>query len=95
MALVFPAITPCGLCKQPIQAGVDVVSFPAFLPTTHELTLFSDAPFHRGCFEADPRAVQVNQLYGRYREIWESRPKHLKDLAEIEAWGREAFKSFP
>lgn len=95
MALILPGKTVCGLCKKSIQVGDDVVSFPAFLPVAHELSFFSDAPFHRRCFEIDPRAAQVNEVYSRYRAIWDSRPKHLKDMAEIEAWGREAFKNFP
>ena len=95
MALNLPGKTTCGLCEKQIQVGDDVATFPAFLPTTHELSFFSDAPFHRACFDADPRAEQVNELYRRYRAIWDSRPKHLKSMEEIEAWGREAFKTFP
>ncbi|CAN5679998.1 hypothetical protein BH11MYX4_BH11MYX4_50230 [soil metagenome] len=95
MALILPGKTPCMLCNNPIQSSEDVVAFPAFLPRKHELSLFSDAPFHRACFEADPRSAQVNEVYGRYRAIWESRPTHLKKMEDIEAWGREAFKNFP
>lgn len=95
MALILSGKTSCQLCGRPIHAGDDVVAFPAFLPTTHELSFFSDAPFHRDCFDADPRAAQVDELYRRYRAIWDSRPKHLKNMEEIEAWGREAFKNFP
>ena len=94
MALIFPGKTPCGLCRMPLEASDDVVSFPAFLPATHELAMFSDSAFHRMCYESDSRASEVSALYGRYRAIWDSRPKHLKNLAEIEAWGREAFKDF-
>jgi hypothetical protein len=95
MALIFPGQTRCVLCHELIQRGDDVVAFPAFLPATHELSVFSDAPSHRACFEADPRAELVNELYRRYRAIWDSRPKHLKNMEEIEAWGRDAFKNFP
>lgn len=94
MALIFPGKTPCLLCGQPLQSVDDVVALPAFLPPTHELSFFSDGAFHRRCFDADPRAERVNELYTRYRAIWESRPKHLKTPDEIETWGREAFKDF-
>ncbi|MBX3263015.1 MAG: hypothetical protein KF782_25290 [Labilithrix sp.] len=95
MALILLGKTRCLLCSNPIQSGEDVVAFPAFLPTTHELTFFSDAPFHRICFDADSRNESVNKLYRKYREIWDSRPKHLNKMEEIEAWGRKAFKNFP
>ena len=74
MAVIFPRKTPCMLCDKPIQTGDDVVAFPAFLPSEHDLSLFSDAPFHRACFDADPRFAQMSELYGKYRAIWESRP---------------------
>jgi hypothetical protein len=73
----------------------DIVSFPAFLRSAHELGSFSDAAFHRMCFENHPRAADVSALYARYRAIWDSRPKDLKSLDEMEAWGRQAFKNFP
>lgn len=95
VALVLSGKTPCALCGKPVTTGDDLVSFPAFLPSSHELGLFSDAPFHRACFEGDPRAERVNALHGRYRAIWDARPRELRTLAEIDAWGREAFKDFP
>lgn len=94
MALIFPGRTPCRICGQPLQSGDDVVALPAFLPPTHELSFFSDGAFHRGCFDTDSRVERMNDLYTRYRAIWESRPKNLKTLEEIEDWGREAFKDF-
>ena len=95
MAVIILGKTLCSLCGKPILAGEDTVGFPAFLPPTHELASFSDGVFHETCFHSDPRAQRVVDIYARYRAIWDSRPKHLQSLAEIEAWGREAFKNFP
>ena len=95
MALVLPGKTVCPLCGKVIEKGDEVTSFPAFLPSTHELSRFSDAAFHRDCFEKSPERSAVTALYERYRAIWESRPGHLKTLEEMEAWGKEAFKDFP
>lgn len=75
--------------------GDAVVAFPAFLPSQHELSSFSDATFHRACFEHDPRRERVDRLYRAFREIWAARPRDLGTLEEMEAWGREAFKDFP
>jgi hypothetical protein len=95
MAILIPGKTACPLCAKTIMAGDETRAFPAFLPASHALHVFSDAAFHRHCFEADARAASVDALYARYRAIWDSRPKELKTLQEIDAWGREAFKDFP
>lgn len=95
MALIFPGTTACPLCDQVLTEADEIVSFPAFLRRDHELASFSDAAFHRVCFDSHPRAADVSALYARYRAIWDSRPKDLKSLEEMEAWGREALKGFP
>ena len=95
MALLIRGKTTCLLCGKIIKERQEVVAFPAFLPSGHPLGIFSDAVFHRTCFQEDARSEAVGQLYQRYEEIWDSRPKDLKSLEEIEAWGREAFKDFP
>jgi len=93
MALVIKGKTPCGICGKPLENSI--VAFPAFLRFDHELGKFSDAAFHPCCFDNHPRAADASALYARYRAIWDSRPRDLKTLEEIEAWGREAFKNFP
>ena len=95
MALIFPGETSCALCGGVIEAGTATVSFPAFLPATHELGKFSDAAFHLACFERSTERQAVQTLYDRWRAIWDSRPTHLRTLEEIEAWGRQAFERFP
>jgi len=95
MALIFKGKSKCPLCERVLAQDDEIVSFPAFLRLDHELGNFSDAAFHRECFEKHPRATHVNALYARYRAIWDSRPMDLKTLEEMEAWGREAFKDFP
>ncbi len=95
MALIVRGKTTCGICKKVLQEYEDVVSFPAFLPSAHDLSSFSDAAFHAVCLKGHPRGGDVERLYARYREIWDSRPTDLKTLEEVEAWGREAFKNFP
>jgi hypothetical protein len=95
MALFIPGKTICPICKQTIMDGMEIIAFPAFLPKGHALSKYSDAVFHRGCFEKAPHRDEVQSIYKRYCDIWESRPRNLKSLEEIEAWGREALKDFP
>ena len=72
----------------------EIVAFPAFLPSGHKFGNFSDAAFHASCFRNMSSSDEVKELYRRYREIWESRPKNLKTLEEIADWGKKAFKEF-
>ena len=87
--------TTCPLCGKTIEDGQVVAAFPAFLPSGHPLAIFSDGVFHKACLHEDARSEAVERLYRRYREIWDSRPKDLKTVEDVEAWGREAFKDLP
>src|SRR5208283_1945607 len=91
MAMIIEGGSKCPLCGQVFGKGDDLVGFSAFLPPGHELVAFSDAAFHRACFDADPRAGAVNGLYPRYRRVWGERPRKLKTLSEVEDWQRRAF----
>ncbi len=95
MALLLRGKTKCPLCGKTIEEGQEVVAFPAFLPGGHSFADFSDTSMHESCFRQDSRSGAVEDLYARFREIWDSRPTDLKTIEEIEAWGREAFKNFP
>jgi hypothetical protein len=94
MAIIIRDKTKCWLCGQAISTQDDVIAFPAFLGPNHRLNRYSDSVFHRSCFIKCLERKDVESLYLRYREIWESRPKELKSLEEIDAWGREALKEF-
>ena len=92
MAMVIPGKTSCVLCKKPIAAADEAVAFPPFIPKKHSLAIYSDAAFHRSCFDEWDGHDELQRLYDRYREIWESRPEELTTMAEIEAWGKNAFR---
>ena len=95
MALVFRGKSKCGLCDQIISESDTVISFPPFLPSDHKFGKFSDAAFHETCFTNFPDHDRVNCMYMAYQMIWDSRPKDLEIMEEIEAWHREAFKDWP
>ena len=95
MALVIPGKTACGLCGRTLERTDDVVGFPAFLPSSHALSNFSDGAFHRTCLDAAPEHAAVQGLYGRYQAIWASRPASLKTSRDMEEWGKRAFADFP
>ncbi len=92
MALIIEGRTLCSFCGNPIQAASEATAFPAFLPPEHRLARFSDAAFHTACFAACPEREDVEAVLMKYRRIWDSRPQNLKSLAEIEAWGKAAFR---
>jgi len=92
MALLIPGKTVCSLCGKPIHVSSEATAFPAFLRSGHPLGRFSDAAFHTTCFANCAERQQVEAVFAKYQEIWKSRPPNLKSLAEIEAWGEEAFR---
>lgn len=93
MVLVFTE-SKCGICNETIQANAETRSFPAFLKPTHPLYRFSDAVFHRSCFDMSPDRDEVNRLLTRFREIWDSRSIGLETVEEINACGNDSFKEF-
>ena len=94
MALVIRGETLCRLCGTTIEDGQSIIGFPAFLKPGHSLASYSDSAFHEECFVGSPDSDAVNRLYERYRQIWDSRPRDLKSVEEIEAWGKAAFREF-
>jgi len=93
MGLFIRGKTACELCGKPLRHRDAVVSFPAFLPGSHPLSRFSDATFHRSCFEAAPEHNEVERLHARHRQVWDARPRDLKTVAEMDAWARNAFQT--
>lgn len=94
MVLLLPGHTKCRLCSAVILENDEVVGFPAFLTTAHRFHQFSDSVFHERCFEACPERDAVLAVYTRWSEIWDARPRDLKTLEAMEAWGIEAFRNF-
>ena len=94
MALVLRGETPCVVCGRPLLVDDDIDGFPAFLKPTHPLARFSDAAFHKACWEKARERAAVMEVYGRYLAIWAKRSEELTSPEEIEAWAREAFKDF-
>jgi hypothetical protein len=94
VALFFAGKTTCSRCGKIVESGRDAILFPAFLRRDHRLGKFSDAVFHKTCYGEWPDRTEFEAIFQRYRQIWDSRPKGLKTIEEIEAWGREAFREF-
>lgn len=94
MALVFPGKTKCLLCGNTIFPEDRYVAFPAFLPVSHSLHFYSDGVFHSDCYDNWDKKDKFDELYDRYRKIWESRPRDLKTVEEMDAWVATAFQDF-
>ncbi|MGE5417560.1 MAG: hypothetical protein ACM3UZ_12560 [Acidobacteriota bacterium] len=59
MALIFLGMT-CTICGKPINDLEDIVAFSDFVANKIDpLYMFSDAAFHRECFEKHPLAEQA------------------------------------
>lgn len=93
LALVFLGRTICVICGKEIENDPDIFAFPAFLKAGHHLTMFSDAAVHSRCLATSVDGQEAVELYRRFREIWESRPKNVT-FEQSEVWGREAFREF-
>lgn len=81
----------CALCGKSIGDDAPMRAFPAFLPKTHRWFALSDSAVHAGCLDSWADRDGFLRLYDRYVEVWNSRPRDLKSLKEIEAWGKKAF----
>jgi hypothetical protein len=94
MALIIKGKTICPLCGKVIRADANVVAFPAFLKKSHPLAKYSDAAFHKECFDKNGDAQEITRLFERYNQIWKDRPKNLTNHKDINAWGKSAFAEF-
>lgn len=91
MAIFVAGKSECALCGRVIERREDAVATAAFLRQTHPLARYSDATFHRACFEGSPDRAEVERLYDRYKEVMRGAPT---DMAEYERWVVEATKEF-
>lgn len=83
------------MCSKTLNANEELTSFSAFLPYDHRFGRFSDAAFHKNCFDSDPDANAVNDMYYVFNKIMEGCPKDLKTVEEMETWTKEAFQDWP
>jgi hypothetical protein len=77
MALLFRGKSVCRLCGNVIGTGDKVVAFPPFLESSHPLARYSDAAFHRHCFDATAERTEVLQLLEARKKKWPSGPLTL------------------
>jgi hypothetical protein len=92
MALIILGKSKCPLCNQILEANENLTTFPAFLPADHKFGKFSDAALHTNCFQKDPDATSVQDMFYVWNKIWEGRPKNSE---EMDSWSKEAFQDWP
>jgi hypothetical protein len=93
MAIILRGLTTCRICNEVLQLGDEITAFPAFLKNTHSLWEYSDAAMHKRCYVACPDKPEMDRLYARFREIWDSRPLNAT-WKEVEEWGKTALSEF-
>ncbi len=91
MALFVAGKSQCGLCGQLIERREDVVGMPPFLGAGHRLSRYSDAVFHKACFDQSPDRADVERLHDRFKEVMRAAPA---DMDEYERWAEQAMKEF-
>ena len=91
MALFLAGKTCCAICGRVIARAEDAVATQAFLRSSHPFARYSDAAFHRDCFERSPDRPQVEALMARWKEVMRQAPS---TLAEYEKWIAQAVKEF-
>lgn len=92
--MVFPGKSECPLCGKVIEKNDPIIGFTAFLRPEHPLWKYSDAAFHERCFNQCPDREAVERVYKKFRDIWATRPRHLKKLEDMKAWHDAAFADF-
>ncbi len=92
MAMIIAGRTKCCRCGKLIETAADGIGFPAFVPTGHIFSSYSDSAFHRKCYDGWEDHEEFQRLYDEYRAVWDSRPQGLS-FEEIEAWGKAAFRN--
>ena len=95
MAMIIRGKSLCPLCNEPMQEGQELKAFPAFLPNDHRFGRFSDAAFHKACFEKDPEGQDADMMLYVWQKIFDQAYKESKELEgtlqEKEAYIAKAF----
>jgi hypothetical protein len=79
--------TICAICGEVIAVDDDVFATPAFLRPTDQLARYSDAAFHRRCFEGSGERAEVDRLLALFSERMKAAPKTLE---EYESWIKDS-----
>jgi hypothetical protein len=95
MALVLLGKSTCPLCNEVMKEGEELKAFPAFLPYDHRFGRFSDAAFHKVCFEKDEDAQAVDDMLYVWERIMKSMPRDLVTEELRAAWYAENFQDWP
>ena len=91
MAVVIAGRSHCLLCGRIIERSNDAIATPPFLRQSHRLARFSDAVFHRECFEQCSDSDEVQRLLARFQEVMKQAPPTLD---AYEKWVEKAMEEF-
>lgn len=86
--MIITSGAKCVACSRTVEDIDEAVAFPAFVPKWHELSNYSDCVFHKKCFYGWSGHEELQDLYNRYLEAWEHRPKDASS-SEIDAWVKD------
>lgn len=78
--------TTCALCSAAITEEADKIAFPEFLPEGHHLRQYSNAVFHRKCFNEWQRRDEFLEIFERWKRIYRERPMPPNDIKNFSDW---------
>jgi len=70
MAMIFLGSTVCASCGKALVSGDEIIGLPAFAAKDNPLYPYSDAGFHKSCYEK----------WGKKDEVEEAIKKHRKEF---------------
>ncbi|MBC7228644.1 MAG: hypothetical protein H5T61_15665 [Thermoflexales bacterium] len=72
MALIEYGVTLCPLCGEPINTPEECISFPHFIEDRGDpFWQYSDAAFHKKCFESWPNKLEFIARFETFKRISE------------------------
>lgn len=86
MAQFFPGKTECALCNAVIGPEDEPTLLPAFLARNHRLWQFSDASFHRRCYEAWSEREYIEDLLAGLMKLNALRPAPPAGMESFGSW---------
>ena len=74
MAIIIPGKSECAECGDILQKGEDIVGLPALFSSSHSLYKYSDAGFHKTCYESLGDLSQIELVLEKLETLRAQKP---------------------
>ena len=86
MAIIIKGKSKCTICNNVIADCDDIIAFPAFIPSDHIFSQYSDAAYHSDCFASWEYGKELLALYEGYNAIYSQRPMPPENIQNFQEW---------